>query len=152
MKTVSGMFGGGALIALWEKLPWFVRYPLVGGLMTLGASELNIDVNHALRAPQIFGGQAAQGEAQMVDPTKTRADQKAGIPVSGARALLETQVHQGDAEARQKGAVADAATESIEQIRAKQKAGKFLNSTEQLRLIEYDTKLAELERTRAEAK
>ena len=64
-------------------------------------------------------GQAAQSEAQAVDPAKTRAAMRTGAPVTGAEALLATQVDQSDADAQQKQALATAATESIDDIRAK---------------------------------
>jgi TolA-binding protein len=152
MKSLLGLGTGGAVVAIWEKLPWFVRYPLVGGLMMVGAAELNIDVNHALRAPQIYGGEAAKGDAQVVDPAKTLASMKTGAPVTGAAALLATQVGVGDADARQKGAVATAASESIEDIRAKIAKGQKPTTSELLQLREVEIKEQELREKTAEAR
>jgi hypothetical protein len=151
MKTVSGLFGGGTIIGVWEKIPAIIKYPLVFGIAVVGVAELNIDVNHALRSTQIFGGQGAQGEAQMIDPVKTRADMKAGTPVTGASALLATQVDQGDADAQQKQALARAATESIDDIRDKHVKGRTLTTTESFRLKEYEIKEQELRAKKAEA-
>ena len=111
----------------------------------VGAAELNIDVNHAIQSVKIFGGQGAQGEAQMIDPIKTRADMRAGMPVTGAAALVATQVDQGDAEARTKQADALAANEGIDDILAKQARRQKLTTTEELRLKDYQLKVRELQ-------
>jgi hypothetical protein len=150
MKTISGLFGGGFL-GIWQGLPWFIRYPLVGGLMMVGAAELNIDINHAIRAPQIFGGEAAKGDAQVIDPVKTRADMMAGAPVTGAAALIATQVGVGDADARQKGAVATAAAESVDDIQAKIAKGLKPTTSELLQLREVEIKEQELRAKKNEA-
>jgi hypothetical protein len=99
MRTLSGLGAGGAIVAIWERIPNYVKLPVAFGLGLLAASELTIDANHALWSGRIFMGQAAQGEAQQADPGKTRADMTAGAPVTGAAALIATQVDQGDADA-----------------------------------------------------
>jgi hypothetical protein len=117
----------------------------------LAASELTIDVNHALQSAKIFLGQAAQGDAQTADPRQVRANMRAGAPVTNAEALLATQVDQGDADAQQKHALAAAATESIADIRAKLARGITLTTTESFRLKEYEIKEQELRAKKAEA-
>jgi hypothetical protein len=159
MKSLLGLGSGGAISAIWEKIPGYVKIPAIFGVGVLAASELTIDANHALQSARIFLGQAAQSEAQAVDPAKTRAAMRTGAPVTGAEALLATQVDQGDADAQQKQALAVAATESIDDIRAKAKRGLKLTTTESFRLKEYEikeqelrAKTAEAQRTEAEAR
>lgn len=151
MKSLLGLGSGGAISAIWEKIPAYVKIPVIFGLGVLAASELTIDANHALQSAKIFLGQAAQGEAQAVDPAKTRAAMRTGAPVTGAEALLATQVDQGDADAQQKQALALAATESIDDIRAKHAKGLKLTTTESFRLKEYEIKIQELRAKTAEA-
>jgi hypothetical protein len=152
MKSLLGLGSGGAFTSFWEKLPALVRYPVIFGLGIYSAAELGIDFNHALNAPQIFGGQAAQGDAQIANPLKTRDDMKAGLPVTGAAALVATQVGVGNADALQKGAIATAASESVEDIRAKIAKGQKPTTSEVLALREVEIKEAELRTKTAEAK
>ncbi len=151
MKSLLGLGAGGAISALWEKIPAYVKIPAIFGAGILAASELTIDANHALQSARIFLGQAAQSEAQAVDPIKTRAAMRTGAPVTGAEAVLATQVDQGDADAQQKQALSAAATESIEDIRAKLARGVTLTTTESFRLKEYEIKEQELRAKKAEA-
>ena len=151
MKSLLGLGAGGAISALWEKIPAYVKIPAIFGAGVLAASELTIDANHALQSAKMFLGQAAQSEAQAVDPMKTRAAMRTGAPVTGAEALLATQVDQGDADAQQKQALAAAATESIEDIRAKSAKHLTLTTTESFRLMEYQIKEQELRAKKAEA-
>jgi hypothetical protein len=152
MKTVIGLGSGGAFTTFWGKLPALIRYPVVFGIGALAVAELNIDVNHAWFAPRIFGGQAVQGDAQAADPLKTREDMRAGLPVTGAAALIATQVGVGDADARQKGALATAASEGVEEIRAKIAKGQKPTTSELLALREVEIKEAELRTKTAEAR
>ena len=76
---------------------------------------------------------------------------RTGAPVTGAEALLATQVDQGDADAQQKQALATAATESIEDIRAKAAKHIKLTTTESFRLKEFEIKEQELRVKKAEA-
>ena len=142
---------GGAITAIWQKIPAYVKVPAIFGAGVLAASELTVDVNHALQSAKLFLGQAAQSEAQAVDPATTRAAMRAGAPVTGAAALLETQVDQGDADAQQKQALATAATEGIDDIRAKDENGLKLTTTESFRLKEFEIKEQELRAKKAEA-
>ena len=151
MKSILGLGAGGAISAIWEKIPAYVKVPAIFGAGILAASELTIDANHALQSARIFLGQAAQSAAQAVDPAKTRAAMRTGAPVTGAEALLATQVDQGDADAQQKQALATAATESIEDIRAKAAKHIKLTTTESFRLKEFEIKEQELRVKRAEA-
>ena len=151
MKSLLGLGSGGAISAIWGKIPAYVKIPVVFGLGVLAASELTIDANHALQSARIFLGQAAQSEAQAVDPAKTRAAMRTGAPVTGAEALLATQVDQSDADAQQKQALATAATESIDDIRAKSLRGLKLTTTESFRLKEFEIKEQELRAKKAEA-
>ncbi len=136
MKTVSQLAGGGAGLPLWRRLPGMVKWPVVFGLGIFAAAELNLDLNRSLRAPQIFGGEAAKGQAQMDDPMQTRKDMAARRPVTGADALVATQVDVGDAEARTQQAKAGAATESADEIEAKQTRGEKLSVVERLQWLD----------------
>jgi hypothetical protein len=151
MKSLLGLGAGGAISGIWQKIPAYVKIPVIFGAGVLAASELTIDANHALQSARIFLGQAAQSEAQAVDPAKTRAAMRSGAPVTGAEALLATQVDQGDADAQQKQALAVAATESIDDIRAKAARHQTLTTTESFRLKEYEIKEQELRAKKAEA-
>ncbi len=151
MKSLLGLGSGGAISSLWEKIPAYVKIPLIFGAGVLAASELTIDANHALQSAKIFLGQAAQSAAQAVDPAKTRAAMRTGAPVTGAEALLATQVDQGDADAMQKQALATAATESIDDVRAKSAKHIKLTTTESFRLKEFEIKEQELRAKKAEA-
>lgn len=151
MKSLLGLGSGGAITAIWQKIPAFIKVPAIFGAGVLAASELTVDVNHALQSAKLFIGQAAQSEAQAVDPATTRAAMRAGAPVTGAEALLETQVDQGDADAQQKQALASAATESIDDIRSKDANGLKLTTTESFRLKDFEIKEQELRAKKAEA-
>lgn len=151
MKSLLGLGAGGTISAIWEKIPGYVKIPAIFGAGILAASELTIDANHALQSAKIFLGQAAQGEAQTADPRQTRVNMKSGVAVTGAEALLATQVDQGDADAQQKQALALAATESIDDILAKRKRGVTLTTTESFRLTEFEIKQQELRAKKAEA-
>ena len=151
MKSLLGLGSGGVIATLWSRIPAYIKIPAIFGAGVLAASELTIDANHALQSAKIFLGQAAQGEAQAVDPAKTRAAMRSGAPVTGAEALLATQVDQGDADAQQKQALAVAATESLEDIRAKAAKGLKLTTTESFRLTEFEIKQQELRAKKAEA-
>ena len=151
MKSLLGLGSGGAISAIWEKIPAYVKIPVIFGAGVLAASELTIDANRALQSARLFLGQAAQSEAQAVDPAKTRAAMRTGAPVTGAEALLATQIDQNDADAQQKQALAVAATESIDDIRTKAKRGLKLTTTESFRLKEYEIKEQELRAKKAEA-
>jgi hypothetical protein len=136
MKTISQLAGGGAGLPLWRRLPRMVKWPVVFGLGVFAAAELNMDLNRSLRAPQIFGGEAAKGQAQIDDPTQTRKNMAAKRSVTGADALVATEVDLGDAEAKTQAAKAGAANESIEEIEAKKKRGEKLTVVERLQVLE----------------
>lgn len=136
MKTVAQLGGGGALLPIWRRIPWWVKAPVAFGLGVVAAAELNLDVNRSLRAPEIFSGKAAEGQAQMDDPTQTRKDMAARKPVTGADALVATQVDEGDAEAKSSQAKAGAATESSDEIEAKEKRGERLTLVERMRWLD----------------
>lgn len=136
MKTASQLAGGGAVLPIWRRIPWWVRFPTVFGLGLFAAAELNLDLNHALFAPQIFGGKAAEGQAQMDDPTRTRKDMAARKPVTGADALVATQVDEGAADAKSSQAKAGAATESADDIEAKEKRGEKLTVVERMQWLD----------------
>lgn len=141
MKTISQLGAGGAGLQIWRRIPWIVRYPLVFGLGVVAAAELNLELNRSLRSIDIFGGEGAKGQAQIDDPTQTRKDMAAGKPVSGADALVATEVDVGDAEAKTQQAKAGAATESIEDIEAKANRGEKLSVVERLQWL--DVQIAE---------
>jgi len=101
MKSLPGLGSGVVVATLWLRIPAYVKIPAIFGAGVLAASELTIDVNHALQSAKIFLCRAVQSEARAADPAKTRAAMKAGVPVTGAEALLATQVDQGDADAQQ---------------------------------------------------
>jgi len=151
MKTLISLAGGGSVLNIWKRIPASVKVPAIFGLGVLAAAELNIDANHSWFSNRIFGGQAAQGEAQVVDPAATRKAIAAGQPVTGAEATLAAQYQGLDADAKQKAAYADAANESEDEILAKKAAGRRLTTTEELRLAEIRAKRAEAEKQEAEA-
>jgi hypothetical protein len=151
MRTlIAGAAGMGAATALWSKLPLWVKFPVLIALGILAVSELNKDSNESWFANSIYGGQGAQGAAQIVDPKKTEADMKAGKPVTGAAATTAMQVEGLAADAVQKGVTADAMTESEEELLAKQKRRVKLTSTEALRLKEIQIKRQELAKLKAD--
>jgi hypothetical protein len=152
MKTVVQFASGGAGLAIWRRLPRWVRFPIVFGLGVAAAAELNLDVNRALLAPQIFGGKAVEGQAQMGDPTQTRRDMAAGKPVTGADALVATQVDEGAADAKSKEAKADAATESAAEIEAKAKRGERLTVVERARWLDVQIARQDVVTKQAEAR
>jgi hypothetical protein len=151
MRSLIALAGAGAAGAFWSKLPSSIKAPVVIGLGILAVSELNKDANESWFANAIYGGQGAQGSAQIVDPKKTEADMKAGKPVTGAAATTAMQVEGLAADAVQKGVTADAMAESEDELLAKQKRGVKLSSTEALRLSEIKTRRAEARSKEVEA-
>jgi hypothetical protein len=156
MKTLIGALGNSAVV-LWNGTPAWVKFPVITLGVVFALAETNIDLQHALQASRIFGGQAAQLESQGDDAQKTRAALKNGTPVTNAAALLGAQINQGDATAKntyatvpQTQALSDAATESIETIMDKERRHQPVNSTEQMRLVEYENAVYMAEKTKAE--
>jgi hypothetical protein len=152
MKVLLGLGSNGAAVAIWRLIPAAVKYPLIFGLGVLCMAELNSELNQSLRAPQIVGGEAAKGEAQIDDPVKTRDEMDAGLPVTGADALVAVKVAQGDAGARAKQAQATADTESVENIEQKKQRGAKLTTTEDLAYAKVQVKENELSIKQAEAR
>lgn len=80
MKSLVNLGTGGAILVIWKSIPAPVKYMVIGGLATLGASELVIDVNHALNSPEIFHSQAgvitadAQQKQAVADAANTSVE------------------------------------------------------------------------------
>jgi len=117
-------------------LPRWAKLLIAGGLIALATVELTKDGNEAANSGSIFGGQAAQGDAQAANPRKVEADLAAGKPTTNAAATASAQFETLAADAKQKGIYADAAVESEAELRAKKAKGIPLSSTEELRLKE----------------
>lgn len=152
MRILLGFGSGGAAIPIWRMIPAVVKYPLVFGLGVMCMAEINSEVNQSLQAPQIAGGEAAKGRAQIDDPVATEQDLDAGLPVTGAKALVAVKVAQGDAGARTKQAQATADTESVEDIDQKKRAGLKLTTTEDLAYLKVQVKEKELVIKQSEAR
>jgi hypothetical protein len=151
MRTVlTAALAGGAGMA-WSSLPRWVKIPVAVGLVALAALELNKDANESWNSAAIFGGQGEQGAAQMVDPKKTEADAAAGREVSGAKRTVAAQWEGLNADALQKQAVAEAATESEWDLKFKKATGHPLTTTETLRLAELKKLKAEAETAEAQS-
>lgn len=145
MRSLVQLFSnGGAVANFWHRIPFGVKAPVVVGLVLLAGAELVRDVNQAWRSGRITEGEAVKGDAQAADPNATRAAVLAGKPVTGAERQIAAQVASLDADADQKRAAADAATESEDELLAKAKRGAKLTSTEKLRLRELQLKEKEL--------
>jgi hypothetical protein len=152
MRMLMGLGSNGAAVAIWRAIPAIVKYPLIFGIGLLSMAEVNTLMNESVRAPQIIGGEAAKGEAQIDDPVKMRADLDVGLPVTGAGGLVAVKVGQGDAAARTKQAQATADTESMEDIQAKKLSGAALSTTEDIAYSKVQTKEAELSGKQAEGR
>lgn len=151
MKSLVGLVSnGGAVVNVWQRVPFIVRAPVVFGLVLLAGAELTRDLNIGVRSGRVAEGQAVEADAKIADPNQTRAAVAAGKPVSGAERTIAAQVAGLDADAQQKQAVADAATESEDELLAKAKRGAKLTSTEKLRLRELQIKAQELAIKQAE--
>jgi hypothetical protein len=136
MRSLIALAGAGAAGALWSSLPRGGKVLVAGGLIALATVELTKDGNEAWFSSSIFGGQAAQGDAQAANPRKVEADLAAGKPTTNAAATATAQFEGLAADAKQKGVYADAAVESQAEMVAKKAKGIPLNSTEELRLKE----------------
>jgi len=148
MKSLLPLAAGGAGVALWTPLPRWIKLLAGAGLISLGTIELVKDGNEAFYSGSIYGGQAAQGDAQAANPRKVEADLAAGKPTTNAAATAAAQFEGLAADAKQKGVYADAAVESEAELRGKKAKGIPLTSTEELRLKELrkqeaDARLAE---------
>jgi hypothetical protein len=136
MRSIIALGGAGAGLAAWSMLPRWLKLLVAGGLIALATIELTKDGNEAWFSGSIFGGQAAQGDAQAANPRKVEADLAAGKPTTNAAATATAQFEGLAADAKQKGVYADAAVESEAELRAKKAKGIRLTSTEELRLKE----------------
>jgi hypothetical protein len=136
MKSLLPLAAGGAGVAMWSPLPKWIKLLVGGGLIALASIELVKDGNEAWFSGSIFGGQAAQGDAQAANPRKVEADLAAGRPTTNAAATATAQFEGLAADAKQKGVYADAAVESEAELRGKKAKGIRLTSTEELRLKE----------------
>jgi hypothetical protein len=135
-SIIAGAGAAGAVGVVWHTLPRWARLLIAGGLIALAAVELTKDGNEAWFSGSIFGGQAAQGDAQAANPRKVEADLAAGKPTTNAAATATAQFEALAADAKQKGIYAEAAVESQAELRAKKAKGIPLSSTEELRLKE----------------
>jgi hypothetical protein len=134
MRSLLPIAAAGGAGMLFASLPRWVKIPAVVGLVALGAIELTKDGSEAFNAAAIFGGQGEQGAAQMVDPKRTEADSAAGKEISGAKRMIDAQWQGLAADAIQKQAVAAAASESEQELLAKQAKGVKLTTTEAIQL------------------
>ena len=145
MRSLVGLLSnGGAVANFWQRIPFLVKAPLVVGLMLLAGAELTRDLNISFRSGRVAEGQAVDADAKIADPNATHAAVLAGKPVTGAERQIAAQVAGLDADAEQKRATADAATESEDELQAKAGRGAKLTSTEKLRLRELQLKEKEL--------
>jgi hypothetical protein len=151
MRSLLPLAAAGGAGMLWNTLPRWVKIPGVVGLVALAAIELTKDGSEAFNAAAIFGGQGEQGLAQIADPKKTEADAAAGQEVSGAKRTVAAQWQGLNADALQKQAVAEAATESEQELLAKQAAKRKLTSTESLRIQELKKLRSEAETAEAQS-
>jgi len=142
---------GGAAGMFWNIIPCALRIPFLVGVVSVAAFEMVKEGNEAFNAAAIFGGQGEQGAAQMIDPKRVEADAAAGREVSAAKRTITAQWEGLAADAIQKQAVAEAATESEAQLLAKQAKGIKLTSTESLRLQELKKLRAEAETAEAQS-
>jgi hypothetical protein len=159
MNTLGQLGGGGAVVGIWSRLWTVFKFGIGAGLVIVTVAETYIIVTDAAYVRQIKGGEAAQGTAQTADPGRTIRQYRAGMPVTGADALVGVEVAGKDAGARKDTADADAMNESEESLLAKKAAGEPLTTTEQLMLIKLETvrqelraKAAGADREAAEAK
>lgn len=134
MKSVIPLVAGGAGLMVWAALPRWAQILAAGGIITLGVIELTKDGNEAFYSGSIFGGQAAQGDAQAALVAKVEEDLAAKRPVTNATAAATATYEGLQADAKQKGIYADAAVESEAELKAKKAKHIPLSSTEELRL------------------
>lgn len=151
MKSLIPLVAGGAAGMMWNVLPRWVKVPAVVGLVAMATLELNKDFNESWSSSAIYGGQASEGEGKTADPVKTEADAAAGKPVSGAARMMAKQVEGLGADAIQKQAVADAASESEQELLAKQAKGVKLTAMESLRIFELKKLRSEAETAEAQS-
>jgi hypothetical protein len=105
MKSLIGLSANaGGAAAVWQRLPIFIKAPLVVGLVLLAVAELVTVGNQALRSGRITEGEAVKLDAQSTDPEKTRAAVLAGKPATGAERTIAGQVANLDADAKIKAA------------------------------------------------
>jgi hypothetical protein len=145
MKSLIGLFAnGGAVANVWQRVPFYVKAPVVVGVVLMASVDLVRDINIGFRSGRVAEGQAVDADAKIADPDATRAAVLAGKPVTGAERQIAAQIAGLDADADQKRAAADAATESDDEILEKWKNHKKLTTTEKLRLREVQIKDKEL--------
>jgi hypothetical protein len=150
-SNIQLLAAGGAVGMVFASMPRWVKVPAMIALLLLAVIELNKDANESWFSAAIFGGQGEQGAAQMADPILVLADSATGREVSGAKRTVAAQWQGLNADAIQKQAVADAASESIDEIARKKVSGQKLTSTEALRLEEYKKLASEAEIVAAQA-
>jgi hypothetical protein len=150
MRSVISLVGGGAA-AVWKSIPTVIKVPFLMGVAVLAGAELNKDVNESWRSGRIFEGQASQGDAQAVDVQTALSASRAGRAIPAASAVQAETFAKTQAEAREKLAIADAATESQAALAAKV-AASIATSTEALRDLELQTRSFEARLREAEAR
>jgi hypothetical protein len=136
MRSIIAGAGVAGAAVTWGALPRWAKGLAGAGLITLGTIELVKDGNESWFSGSIFGGQAAQGDAQAANPRKVEADLATGRPTTNAAATASAQFESLAADAKQKGVYADTAVESEAELRGKKAKGIRLTSTEELRLKE----------------
>jgi hypothetical protein len=144
MKPVIGVFAKSVLT--------LTKATFVGSVVLLAGTELTRDLNLNIRSGRVPEGEPAKVVAQVIDPAQAGANVVDGKALSGAQRTISAQVVGLEADARQKETTADAATESEEELLAKQRKHIKLTSTEELRLRELQVKAQELAIKEAEAR
>ena len=151
-RAILSFLSGNAVAQTWQRLWFAVKAALVLGAVVFAVSELTQQTNHAVFSYAKSAGEGAQGEALTADQVRTRQEMNAGREVSGAKRRAVVDYEGQAANADKTRAEADAYKETEAQLLAKKTLNIPLTTTEDLRLIELQTRRAEATQKIAAAK
>jgi hypothetical protein len=143
MRAILTGLGGAVLVTIYPRLPFVAKAALVVGVTSLAAIELNKDYCESFYASAVHGGAAAEGDAKTADLKAALHDLAENKPVPGATATAAANLAEHSAAAQERQAIADAATQSENELLAKLKRHVKLTAAENLRLSEIRQRRAE---------
>lgn len=151
MQAILGFLSSNAILQTWKRFWFALKAAIVLCAVVFVSSEVTQQANHALFSYGKSAGEGAAGEAQVADTADTRREIEAGKGTTAAKRRMMVEVEGQAAQSEKTRSEADAYKETEAQLLAKKTLKIPLTTTEELRLIELQTRRAEAETKIAQA-
>jgi hypothetical protein len=151
MQSLLAFLSSNAILQTWRRISFLLKAAIIFGVGVFASSEVTEKFNQALNSYAKSSGEGEAGLALTADQTKTRRDMNAGLEVSGAKRRAVVEYEGQEAQAQKTHSEALAYNETEAQLLAKKTLKIPLTTTEELRLIELQTKRAEAQTKIAQA-